>query len=86
MIEIQKQGLMMTARNNDRNAEIKEKQLMINEQKVMIDASKSGAQTQATLVKAAAEVRRAEVDKDIAILNHANEMRNSHRESQSANK
>jgi hypothetical protein len=74
MIEVQKQSLMVTAQNNERNAQIKEKQLAINEQKTMIDATKIGAQTQATLAKAAAEIQRSNVDKDIAILNHANSL------------
>lgn len=78
MIEIQKQGLMLTAQKNAADAQAKNRQLGINEQKVMIDAQKAGAQNTATLAKASAEVHRSNVDKDIAILNHATALRDSH--------
>lgn len=75
MVEIENKRLMLQAQKNQSDAVAKDKQLAINEQKNLIDASKAGAQNQATLAKAAAEIHRSNVDKDIAILNHANEMR-----------
>lgn len=78
MVQIQQQGLQLTAQKNAADAQAKDKQLAINEQKVMIDAQAKGVQSQVTLAKAAAEIHRSNVDKDIAILNHANAVHNSH--------
>lgn len=72
MIEIKKQELMLTANKNQQEAMARQKELAIQEQKVMVEAQTKGIQGQATLAKAAAEVERARVDKDIAILNHVN--------------
>lgn len=71
MVQIQQQSLQLQAKKNADDNEIKQKQLAINEQKVTLDGIKIGAQSQATLAKAVAEVQRSKVDKDIAILNHA---------------
>ncbi len=70
MIELEKQNLALKAKKDDADTAYKNNQLRINEQKVMIDAQKAGAQNTATMAKAAAEIYRSNVDKDIAILNH----------------
>lgn len=70
MVELQHQSLQLTAQKNAQDNEIKQRQLQINEQKVMIDASKVGADNQVSLAKAAAEIHKANIDKDIALLNH----------------
>lgn len=70
MIELEKQNLALKAKKDDADAAYKQNQLRISEQKVMIDARKAGAQNTATMAKAAAEIHRSNVDKDIAILNH----------------
>ena len=74
MVEIQKQALMITAQKNQQDNATKQRQLAINEQKVMVDAQGKNVQNQVTLAKAAAEIKRANVDKDIAILNHVNSL------------
>lgn len=56
----------------------KNKQLAIQEQKNMIDAQLAGIQSQTTLAKAEAEIKKAEIGKDVAILNHGNTMRAQH--------
>lgn len=78
MIEIENKRLMLQAQKDEKDAEIKERQLVINEQKVILDGSKIGAQNEATYAKAAAEVHKVNVEKDIAILNHANTMHETH--------
>jgi hypothetical protein len=78
MVELQKQSLMIQAKKNEQDNEAKQKQLQINEQKVMIDGNKAGMQNEVTLAKAAAEIQKATIDKDIAILNHANTLTQNH--------
>jgi hypothetical protein len=71
MVALQQQNLQLQAQKNAQDNAAKQRQLDINEQKVMIDAQKGGMQNQVTLAKAGAEVHKANVDRDIALLNHA---------------
>lgn len=64
MLQQQKNQLMMQANQN------KARQMVLDEQKLLLDANKAGLEHQVSVAKAAAEIRRANVDKDIAILNH----------------
>lgn len=77
MVELQKQSLALEAQKNAQDNATKQRQLEINEQKLLIDANKAGIQNEVTMTKAAAEIHKANVSKDIAILNHANSMRAS---------
>lgn len=78
MIEIQKERNKI---ESDKNAiameqnQIKARQQLLDEQKLMQEGQIAGLQVKGTLAKAAAEVHKATTEKDIAILNHGNTMR-----------
>lgn len=72
ILELQKVELQKQANVN------KAKQMVLDEQKIMLEASKAGLDHQVSLTKAAAEVQKANIDKDVALLNHANAMRSHH--------
>lgn len=52
----------------------KQKQLALDEQKIMQDGQIAGLEHQTSIAKAAAEVSKAHIDKDIALLNHGSGM------------
>jgi hypothetical protein len=64
ILQTQKNQLLMQANAN------KAKQMALDEQKMMIEQQNNGMSHQVSLAKAAAEVAKAHVDKDIALLNH----------------
>lgn len=58
--------------------QLKSKQQLIDEQKILQDAAIAGVGAKVSMTKAAAEVHKASTQKDIAILNHANTMTQHH--------
>lgn len=54
------------------------KKLALEEQKLLMDAEEKGVDKEVSLAKAAAEVHKVNVGKDIAIINHGSAMKNAH--------
>lgn len=69
MIQSQKNQLAMQAN------QLKAKQQILDEQRLMQEAQIAGIEAKGTFAKAAAEIHKSNQQKDIAILNHGNTMR-----------
>ena len=64
----------------------REKQLIIDEQKIMLQEKMAGLDHESTVAKAQAELGKAMIDKDIAVLNHATKLTEIHGKNQQRDK